>query len=243
MSTKPRGKVQPGEAPVGGSAASRAREPSERGASALDLQILSTEHSSLLATRSLSWSEAFSRANMFLSVLSAAVIALALMAQATAFGEGFAIFALVILPVVLFLGVATFVRLVAVNIDEARWVIGMNRLRGAYLDMAPHLERYFVTGHHDDARGIMVTAGWDDVPRLYGFVTTPAIVGVICAVLAGVVASLGTAQLGFATLPSSAVGAAAFVLSVVAALRYQAASFPKVASRLPPIDPTPADPT
>jgi hypothetical protein len=39
-------------------------------------------------------------------------VALALVAQATAFGEGFAMFALLILPVVLFLGVATFVRLV-----------------------------------------------------------------------------------------------------------------------------------
>ena len=56
---------------------------------ALRLQILTTEHWSLLATRGLSWNEAFSRAAMFLSALSAAVVALALVAQATTFGDGF----------------------------------------------------------------------------------------------------------------------------------------------------------
>jgi hypothetical protein len=48
---------------------------------ALRAQILSTEHWSLLATRSQTWSESFARAQMFLSVLSANVIALALVAQ------------------------------------------------------------------------------------------------------------------------------------------------------------------
>ena len=49
---------------------------------ALRVQMLATEHWSLLATRSLSWNEAFSRASMFLSLLSGAVVALALVAQA-----------------------------------------------------------------------------------------------------------------------------------------------------------------
>ncbi len=64
---------------------------------------------------------------MFQSVLSAAVIALALVAEASAFGSGFTASALVVLPVVLFLGLTTYVRLVAINHDETRWVLGMNR--------------------------------------------------------------------------------------------------------------------
>ena len=47
----------------------------------LRLQILTTEHWSLLSTRNLSWNEAFSRATMFLSLLSGAVVALALVAR------------------------------------------------------------------------------------------------------------------------------------------------------------------
>ena len=99
---------------------------------ALRVQILSTEHWSLLATRSQTWSESFARAQMFLSVLSANVIALALVAQTSLLSTGFTAFALVLLPVVLFLGLATYVRLVAVNHDEHRWVRGM-ALLGTHL--------------------------------------------------------------------------------------------------------------
>jgi hypothetical protein len=53
----------------------------------------------------LSWNETSSRTAAFLAALSGAVVALALVAQATAFGEGFVTFALLILPVVIFIGV------------------------------------------------------------------------------------------------------------------------------------------
>ncbi len=82
------------------------------------------------------------------------------MAEATAFGSGFTAFALVLLPVVLFLGLTTYVRLVAVNHDETRWVVGLNRIRAAYPELAPGLERWFITSHHDDERGAMITGGW-----------------------------------------------------------------------------------
>ncbi|HEY8755067.1 MAG TPA: hypothetical protein VIN65_01765 [Candidatus Dormibacteraeota bacterium] len=50
------------------------------------LQILATEHWSLLATRSMTFNEAMSRVTIFLAILSGAVIALALVAQADRFG-------------------------------------------------------------------------------------------------------------------------------------------------------------
>src|SRR5436189_629619 len=104
---------------------------------AMRLQILSTEHWSLLASRSLAWNESFSRAGMFLTTLTGAIVALALVAQASAFGDGFTLFALVILPVVLFIGVATYIRLGTSNYHEGLCVIGMNRIRAAYLELAP----------------------------------------------------------------------------------------------------------
>jgi len=48
---------------------------------AVRVQILATEHWSLLATRSMTWSEIFSRAGIFLTVVSASVVALALVAR------------------------------------------------------------------------------------------------------------------------------------------------------------------
>src|SRR3954451_9688812 len=85
---------------------------------AVRVHILAPEHYSLLATRSMSWNETFSRASMFLTVLSGAVVALALVAQATAFGEGFRFFALIVLPLVLLVGLGTFSHLAAINNED-----------------------------------------------------------------------------------------------------------------------------
>ena len=112
---------------------------------AVRTQILATEHWSLLATRSMTWNEVFSRASMFVTVVSAGVVALALVAQATAFGPSFRIFALIVLPIVLLVGVGTMIRLNHANTDDLGMVVGMNRLRHAYLELAPELEPYFVT--------------------------------------------------------------------------------------------------
>src|SRR3954451_9338177 len=79
---------------------------------AVRVQILATEHWSLLATRSITYSAIFSRTNIFLTVMSAAVVALALVGQATDFGDRFYAFALLVLPVTLFIGVATYIRIV-----------------------------------------------------------------------------------------------------------------------------------
>nr|MBA2278528.1 hypothetical protein [Chloroflexia bacterium] len=124
---------------------------------AVRVQILATEHWSLLATRSMTWNEMFSRASMYLTVLSAAVVALALVAQATDFDGNFRVFALLLLPVLLILGLGTQIRLGDARGEDVVLVIGMNRLRHAYLELAPELEPYFVTGHHDDEAGIALT--------------------------------------------------------------------------------------
>lgn len=62
--------------------------------------LLAAEHWSLLAARSLIWSEAQSRATVFLAVLSASVISLALLADATGFGTQATTLAPMLLPVV-----------------------------------------------------------------------------------------------------------------------------------------------
>jgi hypothetical protein len=119
--------------------------------------ILATEHWSLLGTRSLIWNEAMSRTTVFLTVLSAAIVALALLADATGFGRRTTAVALVLLPVVFLLGLATYGRLVQINSEDVAITLAMNRLRYAYLVMAPDLGPYFSTGHHDDERGIATT--------------------------------------------------------------------------------------
>jgi hypothetical protein len=98
------------------------------GARQQTLQILMTEHWSLLSARSLVYTEAMSRTAIFVAALTGSVVALALVAQGTDFGDGFTAFALVLLPVVFFLGVVTILRLGQVNWEDATWVQGMNRI-------------------------------------------------------------------------------------------------------------------
>ena len=111
------------------------------------------------------------------------------MAQATDFGSGFVAFALVLLPVVFFLGWATVARLGQVNIEDARWVQGMNRIRHAYLELAPELEPYFVASSYDDEAGIRLSAmaRREPYPRLQPFVSVPGVVAVINCVVAGAI--------------------------------------------------------
>src|SRR5436189_561126 len=86
------------------------------------LDILTTEHWSLISARTLGYQEMFGRATIFIAKLSGTVIALALLAQATRFGRDTLMFAAVMLAVSLFVGLATFVRCVAINFEDARWV-------------------------------------------------------------------------------------------------------------------------
>lgn len=91
------------------------------------LTILTTEHWSLLASRSLGYTEAMSRASLFIAALTGAVVALTLVAQATNFGDGFFAFALVLLPVVFLLGATTIARIAQVDWEDGVWVQGLNR--------------------------------------------------------------------------------------------------------------------
>jgi hypothetical protein len=178
--------------------------------------ILATEHWSLLAARSLIWNEAMSRATVFLTVLSASIIALALLADATGFGPQTTMLALVLLPVVLLLGVATYVRLVQINTEEFQLVLAMNRLRRAYLTIEPGLEPYFTTGHHDDERGLVTTYMLHRPTTLrlwlHFLVNTPTIVATVDAALATAIVVLLVQAAEASKTAMVAAGVAAFLV-------------------------------
>jgi hypothetical protein len=179
--------------------------------------ILASEHWSLLGTRSLIWNEALNRTTVFLTVLSASIIALALLADATGFGSHTTTVALVLLPVVLLLGVATYVRLVQINTEEVKLELAMNRLRHAYLKIEPGLEPYFTTGHHDDEVGLRATY-MEDSPAtrwrwllVYFLVNTPTIVATVVAALAAAMAVLILQAVDAPTAAVVAAGVVAFL--------------------------------
>ncbi|TMB55507.1 MAG: hypothetical protein E6J47_06650 [Chloroflexi bacterium] len=229
MERMPEGPPALGQVPSNASDAALARR----------LQILSTEHWSLLATRSLSWNESFARAGMFLTLLTGTTVALALVAQATSFGEGFVLFAVLILPVVLFVGLATYIRLLEINNEDYVWVRGMNRLRSAYLELEPELAPYFISGTSEDPSAIYQTfgslpdePGSSDSGLFHGFVTTPATIAFVDAMLAAVLAAVVAVQVKMAMLTASGIGVVAFFASaaVLAVIGYRTTAM----AHLPP---------
>src|SRR5438105_13666094 len=169
------------------------------------LQSLATEHWSLLATRSLTYQESLGRVAMFLTVLAGAVISLALVAQADRFGPTFISVAIFMLTMFSCVAVATVRRLLMLNQDDYIWVIGMNRIRHAYLEMHPELAPNFITSPYDDLPGALQTLGLEaaSAPGLgtvfHGFVTLPGMLSVIVASVGAAIA--GLAALGFGAPP------------------------------------------
>jgi hypothetical protein len=209
------------------------------------LQILATEHWSLLATRSLTYTESLGRVNMFLAILSGAVIALALVAQADRFGSTFIAVAIFMLSVVFFAGVATISRLLALNRDDYRWVIGMNRLRHAYFEMHPELEAHFITSPYDDLPGALQTLGIEvsSGSRLgtYGhsLQTLPGMLSVIVAAVAGAIVALIALAIGAPLLGVLLAGVAAFLAAAALIANSGRRSVRSVGPMLEPRFPSP----
>jgi hypothetical protein len=179
------------------------------------LQILTTEHWSLLSTRALGYQEMFGRTTIFVAVLSGTIVALALVAQATHFGPQALSFGLVLISVALLIGIATFVRCVVINYEDARWLTGMNLLRHAYLQIVPELEPFFLTGPQPEA--VRRSLGHGSSQRLANLAnsltTTSSVVAALNSVLAGALASDLAALVGAGLVRVVVIGAGVSLLS------------------------------
>ena len=192
---------------------------------------------------SLIWSEA-SRTTVFLSVLSTAIITLALLSNAAG-GSHTTTLAVVLLPVVLFLGIATHIRVVQINTEEIEVMLAMNRLRHAYLEIAPGLEPYFTTGHHDDAPGVAASFLLPRNPgRLgpwgYFLVNTPTVIATVNAALAAAVVVLAVRKAHAPATIAVVSAAAAFLLVWAALVAWERHTLDPVAWTTPRF-PTPPD--
>jgi hypothetical protein len=155
-------------------------------------QLLATEHWSLLASRSTTQNELLVRIAIFLTLVSASVVSLALVGQATDFGSRFDVFAIVLFSILLLVGTLTLLRVFNGSSEDAVYVIGMNRLRAAYTELDPGIDRYFVTSTHDDSEGVGRTyAFYGDVSDLVQVLASSAmLILVVDVVVAGVLAGL-----------------------------------------------------
>jgi hypothetical protein len=107
----------------------------------------------------------------------------------------------------------------------------MNLLRHAYLDSAPELRPYFVTGWHDDEASIMKTFAAKPGPGGFAhqFVTTPGILAVVNAMVAGTLAGIVAPRIGLA-LPAAigmAIAVALVTVGVLAVHQYRGVVEPR----------------
>lgn len=153
------------------------------------LQILTTEHWSLLTARSLVYNETFARGGMFLAFLSATLLVLGLISTATGFSDAFLSVAAIVLALDLFIGLASLGRISAASNEDIRYLQGMNRLRHAYHEIVPGLDPYFISGRHDDMHSVLEFYGPAEMSPFrniaHGFTTMPGMIAVICGAVAG----------------------------------------------------------
>jgi hypothetical protein len=204
------------------------------------LGILTAEHVSLTAMRSQVQAEASSRAGMFVAALTGGIVAISFIAQATGFGPESTAFALMILPVVFFLGVTTFVRTLDIAADDVRWVRALNRVRSGYVAIEPAVDGYLVTGRTDDSVGLNATLTPGRPPRpLYGLVATPGVVAVVDSSVGAAIAGIVAATVAPSAGPMAVllVGALAFLAVITLQSLYGIGVF----ARAVPTDKSPAD--
>ena len=91
---------------------SGAENPSEDVPVSVRAQLLATEHWSLLASRSTTQNELLVRIAIFLTLVSASVVSLALIGQATDFDGRFDAFTIVLFSILLLVGTLTLLRVI-----------------------------------------------------------------------------------------------------------------------------------
>jgi hypothetical protein len=172
-----------------------------------------TEHFNLQTARAVTVSEANGRASIYLAALSGNLIALAFVGQVSRLGAAFYAFALILLPVLAFVGVVTFVRLVQSSIEDLAYANRIALLRSFYLRVSPELEPYLVVAPSPArAHGErLAPTAWQLTLTVAGMVAV--VNSVVVAACAGLVlAAAGVHSLAIPVAAGAVIGAAVYTL-------------------------------
>ena len=152
-------------------------------------QLITTEHFTLQGARNATISEANGRLGHYLSTVGSSVVALAFVANVSGMGQVFIAFASVILPVMIVLGVVTFIRTLQIGVDFFRITQAINRIRHYYIDVAPEAEPYLSFPWYDDTQSVQQSMRPFNSP-LQGLASTPGPIILINSVLTGAFAGI-----------------------------------------------------
>jgi hypothetical protein len=180
-----------------------------------------TEHFNLQTERAATVGEANGRASIFLGSVSAGLIALGFAAQG---GDSLATmraFALVLFPVLVFLGLSTFERVLQVSIEDLALEIRINRLRRFYLEAAPGLRGWLAPAPTADTfEAALRSLGLK--PRTGQVLLTVAgTISIVNSALVGVWVGMAASFLPGPALVPTVVGLAAMLGAALGQHRYQ----------------------
>jgi len=185
------------------------------------------------------------RISTFLMFTSASLVSLALAGQATRFSDMFFLLAGVVLFVDVVIGFLTQVRVVNASHEDLMYVIAMNRLRAAYVELDPGIAPYLMASSHDDLAGSVQTyfflgkrRAWSHVAGSGGIFISTANAALIAILTALLASSLG-ARTTLAAVIGVLFGLAFFGGSSVYGYR----SYVDVWRGFTPVSPTPVPST
>jgi hypothetical protein len=207
---------------------------------AVRAQMLATEHWSLLATRSQTWSEVMGRISAQFTFASASLVVLALSLQVVGMNSTFRLLAVWLALAVLVTGSLTALRVRNASQEDMLLVVGMNRLRAAYVAMDPTIAQYLVTGWTDDEAGVNQTyaMGFARHPLAHvfasAFVFTGTVNAIVAAGLGAVIADAAGTRGWVTPVISCAAGVAYFLVVVYPAHRGYRQTTRSWTARFPP---------
>lgn len=204
--------------------------------------VLSGEYNVLMTAVTAAWSASLTRTSLFLGVVSAAGVAFGFASQGGTDSATFIAIAVIVLALTVFLGVATFIRVVEVQRELTVYLIGMNRIRRFFTETTPGVEPYLVLPTSDDETALYRSIGtgmYRTPPRyrlLHLTVQTQGIVGIVTAVVAGGCVGLAASAAGGAVAWPVAV--AGFLLTLTLLYLYWHRSLREIRRSFPPMYPS-----
>jgi hypothetical protein len=195
---------------------------------AMLMQALTTEHFALQSARAATIMESNGRVALFLGTVSSSVVAMALVGQQSDFDEPFYAFALALLPALLFLGMATYVRVLQNGLEDLQYARAINHIRKRYLALHDEAPSLFLLSTDETELGAMqgvMSERWQALFTTAGMVAF--VIGVIAGATSGVLAA---GPLSLTTAAAAASGAAVGLSVVLVLLVHQKASWRRMAS-------------
>jgi hypothetical protein len=181
------------------------------------VSMLTAEHASLQAQRASTQAEVLVRQGLYLTVASAVLVSLGLVAQAIGFSRDFFIVAVCALAGVVLLGIVTLTRQANADAEDIVYVLAMNRIRGAYAALDPAVADEFIVSAHDDSTGAWLTYYPFAARRNIVFASASMFLTIVNGGVTGLLAGTISAVAGGSLIMSVFIGVGAGVVAIVLA--------------------------